>query len=97
MFTAGVTVGDPVLRTGKPLSVELGPGKMLTEYGFEKKKKKKKNWSMQGQLAHTSPHYNVHEVKGLNNRCSYMGHFYCGKLPFYHEKLHFVHDQHFLR
>lgn len=24
---AGVTVGDPVLRTGKPLSVELGPGK----------------------------------------------------------------------
>ena len=24
--TAGVTVGDPVLRTGKPLSVELGPG-----------------------------------------------------------------------
>ena len=25
-FTAGVTVGDPVLRTGKPLSVELGPG-----------------------------------------------------------------------
>lgn len=25
--TSGVTVGDPVLRTGKPLSVELGPGK----------------------------------------------------------------------
>lgn len=25
--SAGVTVGDPVLRTGKPLSVELGPGK----------------------------------------------------------------------
>jgi len=25
---AGVTVGDPVLRTGKPLSVELGPGCM---------------------------------------------------------------------
>ncbi|XP_014817777.1 PREDICTED: V-type proton ATPase catalytic subunit A-like, partial [Calidris pugnax] len=24
--TAGVRVGDPVLRTGKPLSVELGPG-----------------------------------------------------------------------
>ncbi|KAF1735708.1 V-type proton ATPase catalytic subunit A [Beauveria bassiana] len=24
--TAGVTVGDPVFRTGKPLSVELGPG-----------------------------------------------------------------------
>lgn len=30
MFTAGVTVGDPVLRTGKPLSVELGPGKMTS-------------------------------------------------------------------
>jgi V-type H+-transporting ATPase subunit A len=26
--TAGVTVGDPVLRTGKPLSLELGPGIM---------------------------------------------------------------------
>ena len=26
--TSGVTVGDPVLRTGKPLSVELGPGKL---------------------------------------------------------------------
>jgi hypothetical protein len=26
--SAGVTVGDPVLRTGKPLSVELGPGIM---------------------------------------------------------------------
>ena len=25
---AAVTVGDPVLRTGKPLSVELGPGIM---------------------------------------------------------------------
>ena len=25
---AGVTIGDPVLRTGKPLSVELGPGIM---------------------------------------------------------------------
>jgi V-type H+-transporting ATPase subunit A len=24
--TSGVTVGDPVLRTRKPLSVELGPG-----------------------------------------------------------------------
>ncbi|UYV73974.1 ATP6V1A, partial [Cordylochernes scorpioides] len=24
--TSGVTVGDPVMRTGKPLSVELGPG-----------------------------------------------------------------------
>ena len=27
--TSGVTVGDPVLRTGKPLSVELGPGMVL--------------------------------------------------------------------
>ena len=26
MYPAGVSVGDPVLRTGKPLSVELGPG-----------------------------------------------------------------------
>mmetsp|Transcript_56044 Transcript_56044/g.132156 ORF Transcript_56044/g.132156 Transcript_56044/m.132156 type:complete len:606 (+) Transcript_56044:31-1848(+) len=26
--TAGLTVGDPVTRTGKPLSVELGPGLM---------------------------------------------------------------------
>lgn len=26
--TSGLTVGDPVLRTGKPLSVELGPGIM---------------------------------------------------------------------
>lgn len=25
--TSGLTVGDPVLRTGNPLSVELGPGK----------------------------------------------------------------------
>ena len=25
---AGVTVGDPVIKTGKPLSVELGPGIM---------------------------------------------------------------------
>jgi V-type H+-transporting ATPase subunit A len=25
---AGLTVGDPVLKTGKPLSVELGPGIM---------------------------------------------------------------------
>lgn len=25
-FSAGVTIGDPVLRTGKPLSVELAPG-----------------------------------------------------------------------
>jgi len=25
---AGLTVGDPVYRTGNPLSVELGPGKL---------------------------------------------------------------------
>ena len=31
-YTAGVTVGDPVMRTGKPLSVELGPGLMETIY-----------------------------------------------------------------
>ncbi|OKL63642.1 V-type proton ATPase catalytic subunit A [Talaromyces atroroseus] len=30
--TAGVTVGDPVIRTEKPLSVELGPGLMETIY-----------------------------------------------------------------
>jgi len=30
--TAGVTVGDPVYRTGQPLSVELGPGLMETIY-----------------------------------------------------------------
>lgn len=30
--TTGVAVGDPVLRTGKPLSVELGPGIMETIY-----------------------------------------------------------------
>lgn len=28
LCSAGVCVGDPVLRTGKPLSVELGPGIM---------------------------------------------------------------------
>jgi hypothetical protein len=27
-FIGGLTVGDPVLRSGKPLSVELGPGKV---------------------------------------------------------------------
>jgi len=26
--TSGLTVGDPVLRTGNPLSAELGPGLM---------------------------------------------------------------------
>ncbi|KAF4212098.1 hypothetical protein CNMCM6805_002328 [Aspergillus fumigatiaffinis] len=30
--TAGLTVGDPVMRTGKPLSVELGPGLLETIY-----------------------------------------------------------------
>lgn len=30
--TAGVKVGDPVTRTGKPLSVELGPGLLETIY-----------------------------------------------------------------
>ncbi|KAJ9629719.1 vacuolar protein sorting-associated protein 1 [Taxawa tesnikishii (nom. ined.)] len=30
--TAGVTVGDPVTRTGQPLSVELGPGLLETIY-----------------------------------------------------------------
>jgi len=30
--TAGVTVGDPVFRSGQPLSVELGPGLMETIY-----------------------------------------------------------------
>jgi hypothetical protein len=32
---AGVTVGDPVLRTGKPLSVELGPGIMTSIFDGE--------------------------------------------------------------
>jgi vacuolar-type H+-ATPase catalytic subunit A/Vma1 len=32
--TSGVTVGDPVLRTGKPLSVELGPGLMGNIYEY---------------------------------------------------------------
>ena len=30
--TSGLTVGDPVLRTGNPLSVQLGPGIMETIY-----------------------------------------------------------------
>merc|ERR1712002_527866 len=30
--TSGVTVGDPVVKTGKPLSVELGPGIMGNIY-----------------------------------------------------------------
>ncbi|RYO88040.1 hypothetical protein DL766_008018 [Monosporascus sp. MC13-8B] len=35
--TAGVTVGDPVQRTGKPLSVELGPGLLHNIYdGIER-------------------------------------------------------------
>jgi V-type H+-transporting ATPase subunit A len=32
-----VTVGDPVLRTGKPLSVELGPGIMSSIFDGKKK------------------------------------------------------------
>ncbi|BEI87327.1 uncharacterized protein CcaverHIS019_0100450 [Cutaneotrichosporon cavernicola] len=39
--TSGVTVGDPVLRTGKPLSVELGPGLMTNIYdGIQRPLKK---------------------------------------------------------
>lgn len=34
---AGVTVGDPVLRTGKPLSVELGPGIMTSIFDGKSK------------------------------------------------------------
>lgn len=30
--TAGVTVGDPIIRSGRPLSVELGPGLMENIY-----------------------------------------------------------------
>merc|ERR1712093_753654 len=30
--TSGMTIGDPVMRTGKPLSVELGPGLMGNIY-----------------------------------------------------------------
>lgn len=30
--TSGLTIGDPVLRTGAPLSVTLGPGIMSTIY-----------------------------------------------------------------
>jgi len=30
--TSGMSIGDPVLRTGKPLSVELGPGLMSNIY-----------------------------------------------------------------
>jgi len=29
-YIAGLTYGDPILRTGKPLSVELGPGILET-------------------------------------------------------------------
>ena len=32
---AGLTVGDPVLRTRKPLSVELGPGKLFAVKSIE--------------------------------------------------------------
>ncbi len=37
IYLAGVTVGDPVLRTGKPLSVELGPGIMTSIFDGKKK------------------------------------------------------------
>ena len=30
LFIAGLTVGDPVMRTKSPLSVELGPGINIT-------------------------------------------------------------------
>ena len=30
MSIAGLTVGDPVYRTGNPLSVELGPGTLIS-------------------------------------------------------------------
>ena len=30
--TSGLTLGDPVVRTGKPLSVELGPGLLTNIY-----------------------------------------------------------------
>ncbi len=33
---AGVMVGDPVLRTGKPLSIELGPGIMTSIFDGKK-------------------------------------------------------------
>lgn len=29
--TSGLTIGDPVMRTGSPLSVELGPGKLVIQ------------------------------------------------------------------
>jgi len=29
-FSAGLTIGDPVYRTGNPLSVELGPGTYIS-------------------------------------------------------------------
>ena len=32
--TSGVTVGDPVLRTGKPISEELGPGASYHRHRF---------------------------------------------------------------
>lgn len=33
--TSGVSVGDPVMSSGKPLSVELGPGLMTNIYDGE--------------------------------------------------------------
>lgn len=34
IYVAGLTIGDPVLRTGNPLSVELGPGNINTFFLF---------------------------------------------------------------
>lgn len=45
-FVAGLTVGDPVLRTGKPLSVELGPGLMGNIYdGIQRPLKVKQSFN----------------------------------------------------
>lgn len=34
MYAAGLTYGDPILRTGNPLSVELGPGKSIIVFDY---------------------------------------------------------------
>lgn len=34
IYVAGLTIGDPVMRTGNPLSVELGPGKTLLSFSI---------------------------------------------------------------
>lgn len=57
--TAGVTVGDPVTRTGKPLSVELGPGLMETIYdGIQRPLK---GISDESQSEHTLLHHILQE------------------------------------